>query len=117
MINLSTFIQIKSADMRAESFLGSTEKMEGVAQILKHCEGQGFTERFIVLKNALYAPSADKIYQPEEIRIVDTYRYEGLTDPDDNSIVYALVCSDGIKGTVVDAYGVYANGIFARLAR
>jgi hypothetical protein len=103
--------------MKAETFLGSTEKMEGVADVLIEFERRGFMERFIPLKNTLYAPSVHKFYEPEEVKIIDSYRYEGLTDPDDNAVIYALVASDGLKGTIVDAYGVYANSILAKLNR
>jgi hypothetical protein len=103
--------------MKTESFLGSTEKMESIADIVRQCEQRGFPERFIASRNELYAPSVHKFYEPEKVKIVNTYRYEGLTDPDDYAVVYSLVCNDGVKGTVVDAYGVYANGIFAQLQK
>lgn len=100
--------------MNTISILGSTIKMETVAEVLKRCEEQGFAEKFIVRNNALYAPSLNKVYSPDRVRIVDTYRYEGLTDPDDNTILYAIICPDGVKGTVIDAYGVYSAGIFSQ---
>ena len=39
------------------------------------------------------------------------HRFEGMSSTDDNSILYAISSKDGIKGTLVDAYGVYAQNI------
>ena len=41
--------------------------------------------------------------------IRDYYRFEGTSDPDDMSIVYALEGSDGTRGILVDAFGTYAD--------
>ena len=39
------------------------------------------------------------------------HRFEGMSNPDDNSIVFAISSNDGIKGTLVDAYGMYADSL------
>jgi hypothetical protein len=39
------------------------------------------------------------------------YRFEGMTNPDDSSILFAISSSDGLKGTLGDAYGVYAENL------
>jgi hypothetical protein len=103
--------------MKQETLLGSIEKIESLAEILTKCEQQGFTERFIVLKDALYAPSTDNRYSPEEMLIQGVYRYEGLTDPSDNAIVYMLTTNEGVKGSFIDAYGVYANDLVSRFRK
>jgi hypothetical protein len=40
---------------------------------------------------------------------VEHYRFEGASDPDDMSVVYAIKIDNGLKGIVADAFGVYAN--------
>jgi hypothetical protein len=41
---------------------------------------------------------------------MQTYRYEGNTDPGDESVVFGIVCPDcGAKGIVVSAYGPDAD--------
>ena len=50
-----------------------------------------------------------KTYGPEEVKIVNFYRFEGESDPDDMSILYALECSDGTKGTISNSYGPMAD--------
>ena len=50
-----------------------------------------------------------KIYQPEELSIVKTYRFEGESDPSDSSILYIIETNDNLVGYSIDAYGVYSN--------
>ena len=50
-----------------------------------------------------------KFYQPEDLKIIKTYRFEGASDPGDNSILYLIEATDGLIGYSIDAYGVYSN--------
>jgi hypothetical protein len=40
---------------------------------------------------------------------VEHYRFEGASDPDDMSVVYAIESAGGPKGIIADAFGTYAN--------
>ncbi len=53
--------------------------------------------------------TAAKVYKPEELLIIKTYRFEGASDPSDNSILYVIEANDGCVGYALDAYGVYSN--------
>lgn len=50
-----------------------------------------------------------KTYQPNELKIIRTYRFEGESDPSDSSILYLIEANDGKIGYSIDAYGVYSN--------
>lgn len=50
-----------------------------------------------------------KFYQPEELTIIRTYRFEGESDPADSVILYLLESQDGLIGYSMDAYGAYTN--------
>ena len=52
---------------------------------------------------------AGKSYQPHELEIVKTYRFEGITDPSDTSILYIIEAKDGQVGYRLDPYGVYSG--------
>lgn len=71
----------------------------------------GFTQDFVVRDGRLFTMSNEqnKSYGPGEVTIVDFYRFEGESDPDDMSILYALETNDGVKGTISSAYGIYAE--------
>ena len=49
--------------------------------------------------------------RPEDFKVDKTYRFEGMSSTDDNSILYAISSKDGLKGLLVDAYGMYAENI------
>lgn len=70
---------------------------------------EGFTENFIATDKGLEAPTTKKVYAPEDVVIINFYRFEGESDPGDNCILYALKTNDGVKGTLVNGYGVYTN--------
>lgn len=77
---------------------------------MKKLEGEGFTDQFRVEKKFMKSTQDDsKKYKPKEVKVVDFYRFEGLSDPDDMSILYAIETKDGRKGTLVDAYGNYSD--------
>ena len=71
----------------------------------------GYTQDFNVVDGRLLTIGNDsnKSYAPDEVTIVDFYRFEGESNPDDMSILYAIETHDGVKGTISTAYGVYAD--------
>ena len=52
---------------------------------------------------------AGKLYHPEDLKIIKTYRFEGDSDPSDSSILYLIEANDGLIGYSMDAYGVYSD--------
>src|SRR5690349_6758399 len=87
----------------------SNQKMKTLAGSIKHFMKRGYTEDYKVNDQGLKALRTEKIYQPEEVKVVDFHRFEGSSDPGDESILYAIETSDGGKGTLVDAYGSYSD--------
>jgi len=69
----------------------------------------GYTDNLKVTRQGLFSPTKDKTYQPEEVHIIDFYRFEGQSDPADNAIMYVIETDDGVKGSLIDAYGAYAD--------
>ena len=46
------------------------------------------------------------LHRPEELRIERIERFEGISNPDDETIVLALRCTThGCRGTYISAYG------------
>ena len=44
------------------------------------------------------------VYKIEDFEIVETFRYEGDSDPGDEATVYAIESKAGIKGVLVTGY-------------
>lgn len=70
---------------------------------------QGYDDDFKITDKGLKSLKTEKIYQPEQINICNFFRFEGQSDPNDNTIMYVIETSDGLKGTLIDAYGPYAD--------
>ncbi|MCD2421576.1 hypothetical protein LQ567_02305 [Niabella pedocola] len=49
------------------------------------------------------------MYPPDAVSIRNFYRFEGESDPADSAILYLIQTHDGIKGTLLDAYGIYSD--------
>lgn len=79
-----------------------------LSQTLAAVEHDGYSASFKFEDDGLRCLETDRIYEPTSMTIVDHYRFEGASNPDDTSVLYLLECSDGTKGTLIDAYGAYA---------
>ncbi len=60
-------------------------------------------------------PSIKLEIHPEDFEVDETYRFEGMSSTDDNSVLYAISSKNGLKGLLVDAYGVYAENILEEM--
>jgi hypothetical protein len=69
----------------------------------------GYTDNLKVTKQGLYSSARDQTYIPDDVRVIDFYRFEGQSDPADNAIMYVIETTDGVKGVLIDAYGTYAD--------
>jgi hypothetical protein len=81
---------------------------------------RGFTEHFVVAQRRLRGVTSGKTFPPADVSIAEYHRFEGISDPDDLAILYALETRSGLRGTLTDAFGVYADpavGDFMRSVR
>lgn len=78
---------------------------------IEKLQADGYNRNFNQLENTLECKELSCEYKPEEFTIVKTYRFEGMSSTDDNSVLYAIETNNGEKGLLVDAYGVYADAL------
>jgi len=69
----------------------------------------GFSAQFKASTEGLLSLTTKKLYKPEDVKIVNFYRFEGDSNPSDNAILYAIETSEGEHGTLTDAYGIYCD--------
>src|SRR5436190_12414928 len=91
--------------------------MKTLSECIKIVLGRGYTENFKVNAICLATEDGKTIYAPQNIRISSFYRFEGNSNPDDNSILYLIETDDRKKGTLIDAYGVYADSLISNFVR
>jgi len=85
---------------------------ESLVDALRGLKTWGYTQYFEMEYFTIYCGLLDIRLTPEEFTVDETYRFEDDSTPDDSSVLYVISSKDGkIKGTLVDAYGVYAENM------
>ncbi|MCG9791180.1 hypothetical protein [Flavobacterium algicola] len=70
---------------------------------------KGFTANFRYADGALINSETKIEYQPSDIYIVAQHRYEGMSDPEDMSILYIIKTNKEEKGNLLLGYGPSAD--------
>lgn len=83
--------------------------MKSLASVTNKMVLEGYTDDFKISEKGLKSLKTEKLYQPEDVNVINFFRFEGQSDPNDNTILYVIETNDGLKGTIVDAYGPYAD--------
>jgi hypothetical protein len=72
---------------------------------------KGYTYDFNLNPDCIKCASLKIKIHPEDFEVDAFYRFEGMSSTDDNSILYAISSKEGIKGLLVDAYGMYSENL------
>jgi hypothetical protein len=86
-----------------------------LTETLADLADRGFAAAFAVAGDGLRAAGTVRTFRAEDLTIREFHRFEGISDPDDMAIVYAIESRDGTRGTLVDAFGVYSNPAVTRV--
>ena len=87
----------------------SAKRYTNMVETIEELKKSGFTANFEFLDQTFRDVDTGRTFKADELTIVEHYRFEGASDPDDMSVVYAIESDDGLKGIVADAFGLYAN--------
>jgi hypothetical protein len=85
------------------------ERMETVAGAIQEMAARGYTSELKVTGSSLEVIGSDKRFAANEVMVREHRRFEGVSDPDDTSVLYAIEARDGTRGVLVDGYGTYAD--------
>lgn len=81
-----------------------------VTEAIKDLKERGYTIDFNIAEDKIISPANNIALHPEEFEIVEVYRFEGESNPDDEDVVYAIESKDKkAKGIISSAYGPYAD--------
>ena len=90
------------------------KEMKTVSELMEKLREEGYIHDFRI-ENGIICNSDGMGYKPEDVIIEKTQRYEGDSDPSDNSIIYAITAKDGEKGVLLDSYGAYSDPEVAKI--
>lgn len=81
-----------------------------MSQVMAKLAQKGITGEFKMNENCeVRYQDSEPVYSPEHLKIVKSYRFEGESDPADNSVIYLAESHDGKLGMIIDSYGAESN--------
>jgi len=85
------------------------ENYDTLVEAMNALREQGYTRDFNLLRTCLECTDLSKTYAATNFKVDKSFRFEGMTNPSDSSILLAISTDDNEKGVLVDAYGAYAT--------
>ncbi len=90
-------------DLLPESFGTLSETINGLIKI-------GYIHDFNIQEECLVGHQTNLSLSPNDFQIDKVYRFEGASNPEDQSILYAISSAKfNIKGTLVNGYGISSD--------
>jgi hypothetical protein len=86
----------------------STPQQLTVSSVIEDLRSRKHAHEFLMTHQGLSAGTG-KFYNPGELKIIRTYRFEEESNPSYSSILYVIETNDGLKGYSLDAFGSYHN--------
>lgn len=80
-----------------------------LSEAVNDLQRMGYNEDFLIQEDGecLFCVGRSMELSPEEFVIDEIYRFEGMTDPGDESILFAISSKDNlVKGLVINSFGV-----------
>ncbi|MER2998513.1 hypothetical protein [Pontibacter populi] len=88
----------------------NNEQLTSLVNVLALVRKDGYNVDFTLGDDGLLHTMDSQLkFSPEQLKIVNFYRFEGESNPDDMAILYVLETNTGEKGTITDAYGTYSD--------
>ncbi|MDR2237453.1 MAG: hypothetical protein LBE92_15130 [Chryseobacterium sp.] len=86
------------------------DRMTTLSQVMQKLAERGIHREFRMNENCeMKFENSETIYQPTDLIILKTYRFEGDSNPDDNAVLYVLRDNAGNRGMIIDSYGADSN--------
>ena len=86
-----------------------------VSEAVNDLKKRGFDLDFNLQENCLICH--DDKFNINDFEITEVYRFEGNTDPSDEAVVYAIESISGMKGVLVNGYGISADAMSSEMAK
>jgi len=89
----------------------NAQSNKSIVQCLNELQKDGYNINFSVNNKELCDIDTDNKFATEDLVITHEFRFEGMSNPSDNSILYAIKSKtdDKVKGTILNSYGHDAN--------
>ena len=82
-----------------------------LSEAIDDLKDRGYTDDFSLRPHCLENKTRELQVHPDHFKVDQFYHFEGMTDPDKDSVLFAISAREGMKGLLVDAYGAYAENL------
>jgi hypothetical protein len=88
--------------------------METLSEALRRLTAAGYTDDYRAEAQGLRSHASGVVHPPDSFLVDEVVRFEGDSDPSDESAVFALTSeADGTRGTYTVAYGPMMDALDA----
>ena len=95
----------------------SSYSYDTLSEAINDLTKRGYTYNFNIACDAIECRDISLKLSPADFEITEFYRFEGESNPGDEEILYAIESAEGVKGILVNAYGVYAEELSEELVK
>jgi hypothetical protein len=82
---------------------------KNLLEAVESLQKRGYIYNFRYQNSSLICGEINEKLNARDLIIAEYYRFEGMSDPEDSSVIYAIESTQGHKGIVIDAYGAYSD--------
>ncbi len=88
----------------------ANHNLKTLSEVLAILRKRGITKEIRMNEQKqMVLENEEKSYQPQDLCIIKSYRFEGDSSPDDNAVLYVLEDKDDQKAIIIDSYGADSN--------
>jgi hypothetical protein len=93
------------------------KNFETLSEAIADLRKRGYEHDFNLRSEWIECQSLDMQLKPADFHVDEIHRFEGMNNPDDSSILFAIQSPVGIKGILVDAYGAYSESLSTEMIK
>ena len=91
----------------------NNNRYDTLAEASTQLKERGFNANLKVNDNTKLEDSDGNQFNSSQVKLIEFHRFEGMSNPADSAIIYAVETETGEKGTVIDSFGADASEVTA----
>lgn len=101
----------KNRSIHSKIYAMNNNRYSTLAEASTELKRRGFKANFSVNENEQLVDSEGNHFAPSDVKLIEFHRFEGISNPADSTIIYAVETNKNLKGTVVDSFGADASEV------
>ena len=101
---------INFAPIKKITLMEKPKPMLTMSQVMNKLAQKGIVKEFNMNnKGEMRLTNSEKNYEPADLTILRSFRFEGDSNPDDSAVLYVAEDKEEHKGMIIDSYGAESN--------